>query len=114
MALKIRLRPQGRTNHVCYRLVVTEATARRNGKYIEALGWYDPNQPSEDKQISLNEERIDHWLSHGAIATEKVVNLIKRTSAETYTKLIDREEHRRQRLCKQRKERRKRAAAAKA
>ena len=42
MALKIRLRQQGRNNRPFYRLVVTDARSPRDGKYVEALGWYNP------------------------------------------------------------------------
>lgn len=76
MALKIRLRQQGRTNHTVYRLVVTDSRSPRDGKYVELLGWYNPIA-KEEEQISLNEERIQYWLGLGAQLTEKVTCLIK-------------------------------------
>lgn len=78
MALKIRLRPQGRTNRPFYRLVVTEVTTRRDGKYLEALGWYDPLVKEEDKSYTLQEDRLHYWLEQGAQLTEKVEALIAR------------------------------------
>ena len=42
MALKIRLRQQGRKNRPFYRLVLTDSRTPRDGKYVEALGWYNP------------------------------------------------------------------------
>lgn len=78
MALKIRLRRQGRTNRPFYRLVVTEVTARRDGKYVEALGWYDPLGTEPAKSYSLNEERIQHWLDFGAQLSESVEALVAR------------------------------------
>ncbi len=42
MALKIRLRQQGRNNRPFYRLVVTDVRSPRDGKYVEMLGWYNP------------------------------------------------------------------------
>jgi small subunit ribosomal protein S16 len=75
MALKIRLRQQGRTNLSVYRLVVTDARSPRDGKYIEMLGWYDPNR-AEDV-ANIQPERIGHWLSNGAIPTEKAQRLIE-------------------------------------
>lgn len=78
MALKIRLRPQGRTNRPFYRLVVTEVTTRRDGKYLENLGWYDPLVTDEDKSYLLKEDRLHHWLNQGAQFSEKVEALMAR------------------------------------
>ena len=49
MALKIRLRQQGRKNRPFYRMVVTDVRAPRDGKYCEALGWYNPFETELDK-----------------------------------------------------------------
>ncbi len=71
MALKIRLRRQGRTNRPFYRLVVAEGASRRDGKYLEALGWYDPLQEEGPLNLQLKPERIEHWLGQGAILSGK-------------------------------------------
>ena len=80
MALKIRLRQQGRRNRLSYRLVVTDSRERRDGKYIESLGWYDPLAKDADAQV--DSERIAHWLSNGAQPTEKVISLIERCAPD--------------------------------
>lgn len=80
MALKIRLRQQGRNNRPSYRLVVTQVTAKRDGKYLEALGWYDPFIGEVERSVSLKEERLKHWLNVGAQLTEKAEALVARTS----------------------------------
>ena len=76
MALKIRLRQQGRRNRLSYRLIVTDSRSPRDGKYVESLGWYDPHKKEED--CSFHEERIAHWLGHGAQLSEKAASLVKR------------------------------------
>ena len=62
-----------------YRLVVKEKRSKRDGKYIENLGTYNPmTTPSE---VNLKHERIQHWISVGAQPTETVASLIKNNPA---------------------------------
>jgi small subunit ribosomal protein S16 len=51
----------------------------RDGRAIEELGSYDPVAPDPDKQIRLNRERIEYWLSVGAQPTDTVRDLLKRS-----------------------------------
>lgn len=76
MALKIRLRQQGRTNRPFYRVVVADSRSPRDGKYVEAVGWYNPFEAELDKNLSLQTDRIQHWLGLGAQLTESVEALI--------------------------------------
>ena len=85
MALVIRLRQQGKTNRRSFRLVVTETTAPRDGKYLEMLGWYDPHA-AEDKSLHLETERIKHWLEQGALISDKAKALVKRKAPEIVKK----------------------------
>lgn len=80
MALKIRLRQQGRKNLASYRLVVTDCRAPRDGKYLEAVGWYNPVESDADKISLIKEDRIQHWLDLGAQMTERAASLIAKTS----------------------------------
>lgn len=80
MALKIRLRQQGRTNRAFYRLVVTDSRSPRDGKYVEALGWYNPIEAEDDKKLDFKADRIQHWLGLGAQLTESVQNLLRKTA----------------------------------
>ena len=50
----------------------------RDGRVIEELGWYDPAAPNPDKQVSLDRERIEHWLRVGAQPSDTVRNLLRR------------------------------------
>lgn len=82
MALKIRLRQHGRTNRTVYRLVVTDSRSPRDGKYVEELGWYNPIEADEAKQLEVKADRVQHWLNVGAQLTEKVVHLVRRAAPE--------------------------------
>ena len=55
-----------------------DSRSPRNGKAIEQLGWYDPNADTIEKQVSLNRERIEYWLSVGAQPSDTVGDLLKR------------------------------------
>ncbi len=77
MVLKIRLRQQGRTNRLTYRLVVADSRAPRDGKYVENLGHYDPHAEG-DKDAVFKEDRIQHWIDLGADLSEKAEALVAR------------------------------------
>lgn len=72
--LRIRLRQQGSRNHKTYRLVVMDAKKPRDGKYLDNLGWY---APQDEKTAELNEERLCYWIGKGAQMSEKVGSLVK-------------------------------------
>ena len=76
MALAIRLRQQGRRNNAVFRVVVMDIKTRRDGKYLEALGWYDPHKTEADQILLIKPERIQHWVSLGAQMTESVRSLV--------------------------------------
>jgi small subunit ribosomal protein S16 len=73
MALKIRLTRGGAKKRPFFRIVVADIRAPRDGRFIERLGTYDPLLPKDaDNRVTLNEERIKYWLSHGARPTDRV------------------------------------------
>ncbi|MGA7323618.1 MAG: 30S ribosomal protein S16 [Rhodomicrobium sp.] len=77
MALKIRLARGGAKKRPYYRIVVAEATAPRDGRFIEKLGTYNPLLPKDHAdRITLVEERIKHWLSVGAQPTDRVLRFL--------------------------------------
>lgn len=78
MALKIRLRQQGRSNRPFYRVVLADARSPRDGKYVEALGWYNPFESEDEKNLFLNLERVNHWIDQGAQISENVDSLLRR------------------------------------
>lgn len=82
MALRIRLQRHGSTHKPFYRVVVAESSARRDGRFVELVGTYDPTQKNQEAQTKLNLERVDHWVSCGAKPSETVGSLIKRARAK--------------------------------
>src|SRR3546814_1463371 len=79
MALKIRLTRGGAKKRPFYRIVVAEATAPRDGRFIERLGSYNPMLPADHAdRVKLFEERVKHWLSVGAKPTERVERILGR------------------------------------
>jgi len=78
MAVRLRLTRTGRTNRPCYRLAAFESTTRRDGRCLEALGFYDPLVKDPKAQLQVDAERIRHWLQHGAKPTPKVGVLLAR------------------------------------
>ena len=72
--MKLRLARTGRKKRPSYRIVVTEHTAPRDGRFLEILGQYDP--VVDPPAVTLNNERIAHWLSHGAQPTQTVHRLL--------------------------------------
>lgn len=82
MALKIRLQRGGRAHAPVYRLVVAEASARRDGRFVEELGTYKPIARGQEVEIKFNIERIDYWLGIGAQLTDTAKTLLKRARKE--------------------------------
>jgi small subunit ribosomal protein S16 len=80
MALKIRLRQQGRNNRPFYRLVLTDVRAPRDGRYIEMLGWYNPFEEEQDKSLSIDAARIQHWMNLGAEISENAEALVAKVA----------------------------------
>ena len=78
--LKVRLFRTGKKHQPSYRVVVAEARSKRDGKYLENLGFYQSKiSPSVFK---INKKRYDFWLKNGAQPTEVVRRLIKKHSSE--------------------------------
>ena len=77
MALKIRLARGGAKKRPFYRIVVAEASAPRDGRYVERVGTYNPMVPKDHEQrLTLNGERINFWMSKGAQPTERVHKML--------------------------------------
>ena len=77
MALKIRLARGGAKKRPFYRVVVAEASAPRDGRYVERVGTYNPMVPKDHEQrLTLNGERISFWMSKGAQPTERVHKML--------------------------------------
>lgn len=110
MALKIRLRQQGRNNRPFYRLVLTDVRSPRDGKYIEALGWYNPFESELEKSIFLDAERVKHWLNMGAQFSESAESLVAKVAPSVVKALTEKGIALKAKLAAKRKARKKKAA----
>jgi len=73
----IRLSRGGAKKQPFYHIVATDSRARRDGRYIERLGFYNPVARSSAEPVRLDLERIDHWVSNGAQMSDRVKNIVK-------------------------------------
>jgi small subunit ribosomal protein S16 len=73
--LTIRLARIGKKKHPFYRVVVTERTRPRNGRFVEIVGTYDPQK--KPSAVQLNNERVQYWIGKGAQPSETVRSLIR-------------------------------------
>ena len=80
--VKIRLARHGRKRRPFYRVVAADINAPRDGKFLEILGTYNPVEKDESKELTLNIDRVDHWLSVGAQPTDTAAALIKKFKAQ--------------------------------
>jgi small subunit ribosomal protein S16 len=73
--VKIRLRRVGAKGQPSYRLVVADSRSPRGGRFIEAIGFYNPRTAPET--VEIDESRALHWLNVGAQPSEAVARLLK-------------------------------------
>ncbi|MFK8040679.1 MAG: 30S ribosomal protein S16 [Rickettsiaceae bacterium] len=88
MAVKIRLARWGSKNRPFYRIVVANARTQRDGKFLEIVGTYHPLLSSDhQKRLMLKSDRIEYWLNHGAIPTDRIFKFITNTDIKLPSKL---------------------------
>jgi small subunit ribosomal protein S16 len=75
MALKMRMRQQGRKNKRLFRFVVADVRSPRDGKYIDCVGHYDPHV--EDGMV-IDQAKVEEWLKKGVQPTEKMLSVLKK------------------------------------
>ncbi|HJQ34502.1 MAG TPA: 30S ribosomal protein S16 [Pyrinomonadaceae bacterium] len=76
--LAIRLMRMGAKKSPSYRVVVKEKLSKRDGAYVENVGFYNPTR--EPAEIRLDMERVNYWIGRGAQPTDTVRQLIRRQS----------------------------------
>ena len=76
MAVKIRLARHGAKKNPFYRIVIADSECPRDGRYLEAVGTYDP--VANPAKVAIKGERIKYWMDQGARATDTVKNLLKK------------------------------------
>jgi small subunit ribosomal protein S16 len=76
MAVRIRLARHGATKKPYYRIVVTDSESKRDGRFLENVGTYDPK--ADPAKVTLKPERVQYWLGKGATPTDTVKSLLKK------------------------------------
>ncbi|HEY0665898.1 MAG TPA: 30S ribosomal protein S16 [Gallionella sp.] len=77
----IRLSRGGSKNRPFYNVVVADSRNRRDGRFIERVGFYNPIAPEGQEALRLQMERVGHWQSKGAQLSDAVAKLVKRAGA---------------------------------
>lgn len=80
MGVQIRLARRGSTHRPFYHIVAADKRAPRDGRFIEKLGYYDPNQ--QPSLINIKADRVQHWYKQGAQLTEIAQKLVKISKIE--------------------------------
>ena len=80
MAVKIRLKRIGKKKTPFYRIIVSDAKAPVQGKFVDEIGTYDPN--TDPSTVKVDEELAKKWLSNGAQPTESVAKLFRQAGIQ--------------------------------
>jgi small subunit ribosomal protein S16 len=73
----IRLARAGAKKRPFYHVVATEKSSARDGRFIERLGYYNPNAKGQEPKLTLDLSRVEHWQKNGAQMSERVAYLVK-------------------------------------
>ncbi|MBS1213816.1 MAG: rpsP [Proteobacteria bacterium] len=79
----IRLARGGAKKRPFYHVVVADSRSKRDGRYIERVGFFNPVAKGQEERVRLDQERIQHWMGHGAQTTGRVESLIKEYAKRT-------------------------------
>ena len=74
--VKIRLQRQGKKRAPFYHIVVADSRSPRDGKFLEAVGTYDPIK--KDCPVTVKEDRVLYWMNHGAVPTDTVRSIFSK------------------------------------
>jgi len=75
--VSIRLSRAGAKKRPFYHLVVTDSRNRRDGRYIERLGFFNPVGKENEENLRIDLERVDYWIGQGAQPSDRVASLLK-------------------------------------
>ncbi len=75
--VSIRLSRSGAKKRPFYHLVVTDSRNRRDGRYIERLGFFNPIASGNEEKVRIDLERVDFWIDRGAQPSDRVASLLK-------------------------------------
>jgi len=88
LAVKLRLRRMGKKKQPIYKIVAADSRSPRDGKFIEAVGLYNPL--TNPHTIDLKEDRINYWLDNGAQPTDTVFSLFRQKGINLKRDLVKR------------------------
>jgi small subunit ribosomal protein S16 len=80
--VKIRLTRGGAKKRPFYHVVVTDQRNKRDGRYIERLGFFNPIAQGSEPGLRIDVARIEHWQKQGAQISERVADLVKRAATQ--------------------------------
>jgi small subunit ribosomal protein S16 len=78
----IRLARGGAHKRPYFHLVATDSRSRRDGKFIERVGFFNPVAAANEQKLRVSMERIEYWRSHGAQLSPRVERLVKEFAAQ--------------------------------
>lgn len=87
MAVALRLMRLGKRGKPSYRIIAIDKRKKRDGKYIESIGTYNPL--TEPAEIKINQERFDYWKEKGAVLSEGLYRLLKSKKIKTGLIFLD-------------------------
>jgi small subunit ribosomal protein S16 len=76
--VSIRLSRAGAKKRPFYHLVVTDSRNRRDGRYIERVGFFNPVGKEHEENLRIDVERVEYWVGQGAQPSERVASLLKK------------------------------------
>jgi len=75
--VSIRLARGGSKKRPFYHVVVSDSRSPRDGRYIERIGFFNPQARGQEQELRIDDGRVDYWVSKGAQPSERVANLMK-------------------------------------
>jgi small subunit ribosomal protein S16 len=73
----IRMSRGGAKKRPFYQIVVTDSRNRRDGRFIERVGFFNPVARGNEERVRIDRERVDYWISKGAQTSDRVASLLK-------------------------------------
>jgi len=78
----IRMSRSGAKKRPFYHIVVTDSRNRRDGRYIERIGFYNPVAVGGEVRLRIDADRAEHWTGQGATVSDRVARLLKEQRAQ--------------------------------
>ena len=73
----IRLSRGGSNKRPFYHVTVTNSRSARNGRFIERIGFFNPIAQGKEQRLTIDNDRLQHWMGQGALLSERVQRLVK-------------------------------------